>query len=102
LNSVLFSSAVLKIGSLFHLQEGGNKFFMRAAETPWLGAALAAGSSYWLYNALAAGSGAWLGYLQFFDESRLCHATSIDFMLCTLLMPFWMSNDAQRRNWDKR
>ncbi|WIA28357.1 hypothetical protein OEZ86_010904 [Tetradesmus obliquus] len=81
---------------------GGSKFFMRAAETPWLGAALAAGSAYWLYNAVTAGGDAWLGYLQFFDESRLCHATSVDFMLCTLLMPFWMSNDAQGRNWDKR
>ncbi|KAF8072514.1 hypothetical protein HT031_000174 [Scenedesmus sp. PABB004] len=81
--------------------EGPGRFYMRAAETPWLGAALAAGAGYWLLAALSAGGGAWAGYLQLFDESRLVHATSVDFALCTLLMPFWMANDAQGRNWDK-
>lgn len=75
---------------------------MRAAEGPWLPAGLLAGSAYWLYAALSAGSAAWLGYLQLFDESRLVHATSVDFSLLTLLLPFWMSNDAQGRNWERR
>jgi len=30
------------------------------------------------------------------------HATSIDFTLCTLLAPFWMSNDAEGRRWEQR
>eukprot|EP00878_Enallax_costatus_P003693 GHUV01003909.1.p1 GENE.GHUV01003909.1~~GHUV01003909.1.p1 ORF type:complete len:178 (+),score=44.79 GHUV01003909.1:154-687(+) len=82
--------------------QGWNKFYMRAAETPWLPLGLLAGSAYWGYTAVTAGLEQWLGYVQLFDESRLVHATSLDFMLCTLLMYFWMSNDAQGRNWDKR
>lgn len=84
------------------LQEGWNKFYMRAAETRWLPLGLLAGSVFWVYTGLTAGLEQWLGYVQLFDESRLVHATSLDFMLCTLLMYFWMSNDAQGRNWDKR
>eukprot|EP00775_Hariotina_reticulata_P004252 gene4252-4503_t len=79
--------------------EGWNKFYMRAAETVWLPAGLLAGSAYWLYHALTAGGDSWLYYIQLFDESRLVHATSVDFALCTLLMPFWLSNDAQQRKW---
>lgn len=75
---------------------------MRAAEAPWLPLGLLAGSAYWLYVALTAGTEQWLGYLQFFDESRLAHATSIDFMLCTLLLPFWLNNDAEGRKWEQR
>jgi hypothetical protein len=87
---------------LLLLQEGGSKFFMRAAETPWLPAGLLAGSAYWLYQAATAGGDAWVQYLQLFDQSRLTHATSLDFVLLTLLMPFWMSNDAERRGWEQR
>jgi hypothetical protein len=75
---------------------------MRAAETPWLPAGLLAGAAYWVWHALSAGGQEWLQYVRIFDESRLTHATSIDFALCTLLMPFWMGNDAQRRNWANR
>jgi hypothetical protein len=84
------------------VQEGWDKAFMRAAETPYLPAGLLAGSAYWLSQALSAGGDAWLQYLQLFDQSRLTHATSLDFVLLTLLMPFWMSNDAERRNWEQR
>jgi hypothetical protein len=75
---------------------------MRAAETPWLPAGLLAGSAYWLSRAFSAGGDAWLQYLQLFDQSRLTHATSLDFVLLTLLVPFWMSNDAERRGWEQR
>lgn len=37
-----------------------------------------------------------------FDESRLVHATSIDFLLFTTFAPFWMYNDAQKRGWEPR
>jgi hypothetical protein len=75
---------------------------MRAAETPWLPAGLAAAAAYWLLRAASAGDDAWAGYLQLFEGSRLVHATSLDFALCTLLMPFWMYNDAQGRAWSSR
>lgn len=75
---------------------------MRAAETPWLPLGLLLGSAYWVYTAVTAGADEWINYVQLFDQSRLVHATSLDFMLCTLLMFFWMGNDAQGRKWDKR
>jgi hypothetical protein len=40
--------------------------------------------------------------VRLFDQSRLVHATSIDFALCTLLAPFWMANDAEGRQWEQR
>eukprot|EP00879_Flechtneria_rotunda_P013154 GHRR01013739.1.p1 GENE.GHRR01013739.1~~GHRR01013739.1.p1 ORF type:complete len:299 (+),score=83.87 GHRR01013739.1:227-1123(+) len=82
--------------------EGWSKFYMRAAETPWLPLGLIAGSAYWLYYALVAGGQEWIAYIQFFDESRLAHATSLDCMLCTVLLPFWMNNDALGRRWESR
>jgi hypothetical protein len=75
---------------------------MRAAETPWLPAGLLLGAGYWVFHAASAGGEAWVQYAQLFDQSRLTHATSLDFMLCSLLMPFWMGNDAERRGWERR
>lgn len=70
------------------------------------GAALALLSTFTSHFAgrtpFRAGGQAWMEYLRLFDESRLVHATSIDFTLCTLLAPFWMSNDAEGRNWEQR
>lgn len=42
------------------------------------------------------------GFLQLFDESKLVHASTIDFALFTLLTPFWMANDAEGRDWAPR
>lgn len=48
------------------------------------------------------GGAAWYEFLRLFDSSRLVHATTIDFTICTLLAPFWMSNDAEGRKWEQR
>mmetsp|Transcript_16127 Transcript_16127/g.34903 ORF Transcript_16127/g.34903 Transcript_16127/m.34903 type:complete len:271 (+) Transcript_16127:1-813(+) len=82
--------------------EGWNKLFLRGAETPVMPAVLLAASVYLIGTALTAGSDAWLGYLKLFDESRLVHVTTLDFATLTALAPFWMSNDAQLRDWKDR
>lgn len=82
--------------------EGWNRLFMRGAETPYMGAALLAGSMYFIGLAATAGSAVWLDYFKLLDESRFVHVTSLDFATLTALMPFWMDNDATARNWDKR
>lgn len=82
--------------------EGWNKLFMRGAETTWLPALLAASAATYLYQMASAGGEAWVDYVRLFDQSRLVHATSVDFALCTLLAPFWMQNDAEGRGWEQR
>lgn len=42
-----------------------------------------------LYDSFA-GNEAWLQYFQLFDESRFVHVTSIDFLLLTAFVPFWL------------
>ncbi|GBF96446.1 hypothetical protein Rsub_09245 [Raphidocelis subcapitata] len=82
--------------------EGWNRLYMRGAETAVLPGLLAAGAAFYLFQAATAGGQAWYDYMRLFDQSRLVHATSIDFALCTLLAPFWMANDAEGRNWEQR
>lgn len=82
--------------------EGWNRLFLKGAETPVLPALLAAGAGFYLFKAVTAGGDAWVDYLRLFDQSRLVHVTTVDFMLCTLLAPFWMSNDAEGRKWQQR
>lgn len=55
-----------------------------------------------LLQAVSAGGDVWLDYAKLFDESRLVHASTVDFLLLTALMPFWMSNDAELRKWEQR
>lgn len=52
-----------------------------------------------LFTAATAGGEAWKQYLYLFDESRFVHVTSIDFLLLTAFLPFWLSNDASYRKW---
>ncbi|MEW5308412.1 MAG: hypothetical protein WDW38_000376 [Sanguina aurantia] len=82
--------------------EGWNKLFMKGAETAYLPLALLLASSLLVGQAATAGGAAWSEYLQLFDESRFIHVTSIDFAMLTALLPFWMGNDAQLRNWGPR
>lgn len=49
-----------------------------------------------------AGPAAWQGYFSMFDESRFVHVTSLDFVFLTLLAPFWVLNDASKRQWSER
>lgn len=53
-------------------------------------------------QALTAGGSVWLDYAKLFEESRLVHASTIDFALLTAFIPFWMSNDAELRQWGPR
>lgn len=76
--------------------------FMKGAETPYLPLALLLASSLLVGQAATAGGAAWGDYLKLFDESRFIHVTSIDFAMLTALLPFWMGNDAQLRNWGPR
>ena len=34
-----------------------------------------------------------------FDESRLVHVSSLDFLTLSSLAPFWVANDAAARGW---
>ena len=79
--------------------EGWNRLFLRGAETPVLPALLLAAGGYWIFRAASAPPEAWLEYLRQFDSSRLVHATSVDFALCTALVPFWLTLDAEGRRW---
>jgi hypothetical protein len=78
---------------------GWNRLFLRGAETPILPALLLAAGSYWLFRAGTSPASAWLEYLRQFDSSRLVHATTVDFALCTALVPFWLALDAEGRRW---
>lgn len=53
-------------------------------------------------KALLAGPAAWSEYFHLFWTSRLTHATSVDFLICTFTLPFFMYRDATIRGWDKR
>ena len=50
-------------------------------------------------SSLCAGTGSdeWYGFFKLFDESRFVHVTTIDFLLLSAFMPFWISNDAEFR-----
>lgn len=82
--------------------EGWNKLFMKGAETLVLPGLLLVGALYYSTSALLAGGDEWAEFLKQFDESRFCHVTSLDFLTLTCLLPFWLSIDAQARDWDKR
>ncbi len=85
------------------IQEGWNRLFLKGAETPFMPAFVLAASIYLFYKALnGADASVWLDYVRLFDESRAVHATTLDFGLCTALVPFWMSNDAEGRRWEPR
>ena len=44
----------------------------------------------------------WREYLHLWEESRLVNVSTLDFGLLTAFAPFWIQNDAQRRNWADR
>jgi hypothetical protein len=79
--------------------KGWSRLFLRGAETPVVPALLLAAASYWIFRAASSPASAWLEYVRQFDASRLVHATTVDFALCTALVPFWLSLDAEGRRW---
>ena len=53
-------------------------------------------------QAAFAGADSWTEYFQLFRESRFVHVTSLDFTALCLFSPFWMWNDADKRQWEGR
>ncbi|KAK9840204.1 hypothetical protein WJX74_005416 [Apatococcus lobatus] len=41
-------------------------------------------------------------YLRLFDESRVVHVSSLDALALVAFSPYWMYNDAERRQWSSR
>lgn len=82
--------------------QGWGKFGQQAAESPITAALLLIGAVSCLFQAATVSGASWADYERLFQESRLVHATSIDFLLFTGFIPFWMYNDASRRDWGPR
>jgi hypothetical protein len=82
--------------------EGIGNLLGRGMESPILPWALLGGSLFCIGSAATAGGAAWQEYFRLFQESRLVHVTTVDFLTLTTLAPFWMDNDAQLRNWEGR
>ncbi len=53
-------------------------------------------------QAALAGAASWEEYGKLFVESRFVHVTSVDFLALCLFAPFWMWNDAEKRDWEGR
>lgn len=65
----------------------------------WL---LLAGAVATVAQAALAGGAAWKAFFQLFVESRFVHVTTTDFTALCLFAPFWMWNDAEKRQWKGR
>lgn len=81
---------------------GFRNVVVKGMESPFTSLAVLAGSLVCMYQLATAGSASWNEYLKLFDESRFVHVTSVDFLVLTALVPFWMYNDAQLRNWEAK
>ena len=51
--------------------------------------------------AFTAGGHAWGSFFVLFGKSKFTHIMSLDFLVLTLMAPFWVLNDAEMRKWDK-
>ena len=72
---------------------------LRALESPVTAAALLLGALSQAYLAATAGPAAWAEFGRLFDESRLVHVTTLDFLALSSFIPFWVSLDAGSRRW---
>ncbi len=48
------------------------------------------------------GGEAWTGFGKLIEESRLVHISTLDLLCLSAFAPFWMSNDAEGREWEGR
>lgn len=71
----------------------------KALESKITAGVLLAAATGLLISAVTAGSEEWTQFFYLFDESRFVHVTSLDFLLLTAFLPFWLSNDASFRKW---
>jgi hypothetical protein len=81
---------------------GPGNLLARGMESPLVAWGLLAGGVACAAQAAAAGGPAWAAYFALFQESRLVHVTTLDFLTLSALAPFWMDNDAQLRGWEGR
>jgi hypothetical protein len=54
---------------------------------------------YFSSFAFTAGGGGWASFLALFAKSKFTHVVTLDFLVLTLLAPFWVFNDAELRKW---
>jgi hypothetical protein len=74
---------------------------LRLLESRGLALGLAALSAWALASAAAAGPDAWTAYARLFDESRLVHVTTLDFLTLTACAWTWVRTDAAARRFDR-
>jgi hypothetical protein len=74
---------------------------LRLLESRGLALGLAAVSAWALGSAAVAGPDAWAGYARLFDESRLVHVTTLDFLTLTACAWTWVRTDAAARGFLK-
>ena len=54
---------------------------------------------YFSSFAFTAGGGGWASFFALFAKSKFTHVVTLDFLVLTLLAPFWVFNDAELRKW---
>ncbi|KAL3149212.1 hypothetical protein ABBQ32_002038 [Trebouxia sp. C0010 RCD-2024] len=81
---------------------GWKSWGLQATENPITSWLLFGSAALFVFQAATAGGQQWAGYSKLFDESRFCHATTIDFLALTLSAPVWMWNDSEVRQWESR
>lgn len=59
-------------------------------------------SSGLLYRIGSAGPGLWYQFGRLWEESRLVHVATLDFLVLTFATPFWMYNDATARRFKQQ
>ena len=84
------------------MQTGWKSWGVQATENPITSWLLFGSAALFVFQAATAGDQQWASYSKLFDESRFCHATTIDFLALTLSAPIWMWNDAEVRQWESR
>jgi hypothetical protein len=77
--------------------EGVKGAGLRLLESRGLALFLCGVAAFALGSAAAAGPAAWVAYGQLFDESRLVHVTTLDFITLTACSWSWVGNDARAR-----
>ena len=79
------------------LADGAKGAALRLLESRGLGLFLAGVSLFAVGSAAVAGPDAWRAYGRLFDESRLVHVTTLDFITLSACAWSWVQNDARAR-----
>ena len=82
--------------------EGPGNLMLKGMESPLPGALALLGALLCIGQAATAGGAAWSEFIGLLQSSRFTHVMTIDFLTLTTLAPFWMTNDAELRRWERR